>query len=380
LNTSVPQLRRATDRPRILPIKARLRIYRTIGNLLATQSSQQLADSFNQMRAVVERDAFKLPDLGRLLKIPGFPRFDFSPLLARALRAWTVRLRTGDKLSVALEGWVPHIELSIIMAGESSNQLARAFDELMATVSVSDDMRNKLISALTYPVIVFAGAFAIITYLAATMVPEFRDFAPNQPRLAITHILLGYTSLIEHVPYVVIVLVIGAVVAFGLSFARWKGYGRAWADHHLPPYSIYRSVYGLAFMRAYDVLTRSGTQGGNALASISTNANPYLRSRIEAVATRFGPGARLGDAMDATGHGFPDKQMIESILLLPEDANFSNNLKYLIDTWQKDLVRTIETQTAALNTLCIIGIGIMIIAIYVGILDLVPVGDLSGPK
>lgn len=379
IQNNIP-LRRVSDRPRILPIKQRLRIYRIISNLLATRSAQQLADSFEQMRAIVMRDALQLPDPGRYLPFLRLPRFDFSPALARGLSAWTMRLRSGDRLSQAMAGWVPPTELNIILAGERSDQLSNAFNELIATVTVIDDLQNKLVSALTYPVIVFVGAILIATYIALTMVPEFRDLSPNQNRQFFTQVLLAYTTLVEKVPYLVVAGFVIAGVLFYFSFARWTRYGRAWADRALPPYALYRQVYGLAFMRAYDVLTRSGTQGGAALELLGDNANPYLQSRIYAIGTRYGPGASLGIAMDETGHRFPDQSLIEGILLLPEDGNYSKNLRHIVDSWQIDIQRVIDKQAQLLNTFAIIGIGFMVITIWIGLIDLVPIGELTNSR
>ena len=373
-------LRRATDRPKILPIKQRLRIYRIISNLLATRSAQQLADSFEQMRGIVMRNALQLPDPGHYLPFLRLPRFDFSPTIARGLSAWSMRLRSGERLSQAMAGWVPQTELNIILAGERSDQLSNAFNELISTVTVIDELQNKLVSALTYPVIVFAGAILIATYIALTMVPEFRDISPNQHRQFFTHVLLAYTMLVEKVPYLVAASFIIAGLLFYFSFARWTRFGRSWADRMLPPYALYRQVYGLAFMRAYDVLTRSGTQGGIALELLGENANPYLQSRIFAIGTRYGPGASLGVAMDNTGHRFPDPSMIEGILLLPEDANYSKNLRYIVDSWQIDIQRVIDKQTQLLNTFAIIGIGFMVITIWIGLIDLVPIGELTNSR
>lgn len=377
MNAITMTARRTSDKPSELGINERLAIYRVISNILKTASPDQLAVTFQEMH---DRRISRMSELSRSisgLKLPLLPRLDLRPRLVRALRYWVVSLQAGDALHESMIGWVPASEAQIIFAGERSNQLPNAFDDLIKTVELVNRLQRKLRAALAYPIIVFVGAFVIGTYIAVTMVPEFRNLSTNQARHPITQVLLGYTWLIETAPYVVIGAVVAIMTAFFFSFRYWTHYGRAWADQRLPPWVIYRQVYGMAFMRAYSVLTQAGVQSTAALNQLADSATPYIASRLYAIENQVLPGMNLGNAMDSTGYDFPDREIIENIMLLPEDSHFNKNLRVVLDAWSEDINELIDQQTTKLNALAIAGIGFVVLSIWIGIMDLVPIGSMT---
>ena len=370
-------IRRESDKPRELAINERLAIYRVISNVLKTASPDQLAVTFQDMH---DRRINRMSEFAQFvtaLHVPFVPRMNLRPRLVRALRYWVVSLQAGDTLTECMTGWIPPSEAQIIFAGEKSNQLPNAFDDLIRTVELVNRLQRKLRAALAYPIIVFIGAFLVGTYIAMTMVPEFRNLASNQPRHPLTQLLLGYTWLIETAPYVVFGAAVAIVAAFFASFRYWTGLGRTWADHNLPPWVIYRQVYGMAFMRAYSVLTQAGVQSTLALNQLARSATPYMASRLYAIENQVLPGANLGNALDNTGYDFPDPAIIENIILLPEDSYFNKNLRIVLDAWAEDINELIDQQTTKLNALAIAGIGFVVLSIWIGIMDLVPIGSMN---
>jgi type II secretory pathway component PulF len=364
---SLPQpLRRTTDRPRILDVETRLRIYIAIDNQLRAKRS--LSNAFQEMYNVITRgtrDGTATPGStsasSHLLR-----RFRIEPSLAKALRFWTVRLRSGSQLGDAMTGWLPSSEANLIIAGERSKDLSSTFADLIAVVTQKQRIQDAVREAIAYPAMLLVATLGITYFLGVKVVPTI---AANTNPASLTWLgrsVIAFSDAIIHIWPFMLGAVIAGVVAFFLSLYRWTGPLRARVDTRLP-YSLYRLTEGLAVMRAYQVLTTSGTKALVALNLLRENASPYIRSRLAAIAYRVETGMSLGHAMDATGHHFPDDGLIENVLLLPEDEHYSRNLRGLIDRWGERSLIVIQKQAGILKVAGIVLIALVVLFIYAGI-------------
>jgi hypothetical protein len=49
----------------------------------------------------------------------------------------------------------------------------------------------------------------------------------------------------------------------------------------------------------------------------------------------------------------------------------------VLDAWSEDINELIDQQTTKLNALAIAGIGFVVLSIWIGIMDLVPIGSMT---
>lgn len=87
-------------------------------------------------------------------------------------------LNTGQTLSEALnrQGVVfPKLLINMIKTSELTGNLTGVLDDMADYYKTSDENRKQIISAMTYPAVIFVLAIVVLVYIILYVVPEFTD-------------------------------------------------------------------------------------------------------------------------------------------------------------------------------------------------------------
>lgn len=129
---------------------------------------------------------FLLAQLSTYLK-SGIPLVDALNILIRQmekksykaiLRDVTYDLTVGESFSVALEkrgNAFPKLLINMVKASELTGELPEALDDMVNYYTETEEARKEMISALTYPSIVFVMTLAVVTFVMIYVVPKFVD-------------------------------------------------------------------------------------------------------------------------------------------------------------------------------------------------------------
>ncbi|MBQ9071551.1 MAG: type II secretion system F family protein [Bacilli bacterium] len=127
---------------------------------------------------------FLLTQLSTYIK-SGIPLVDSLNILIRQmqkksykniLRDVTYDLTVGESFSSALEKrWnsFPKLLINMIKASELTGELPEALDDMVNYYTESEETRKQMISALTYPTVVFVFTLAVVTFVMIYVVPKF---------------------------------------------------------------------------------------------------------------------------------------------------------------------------------------------------------------
>lgn len=94
------------------------------------------------------------------------------------LREITYDLTVGESFSSALEkrgNAFPKLLINMIKASELTGELPEALDDMVDYYEEVEEARKQMISALTYPSIVFIFTIAVVTFVMVYVVPKFVD-------------------------------------------------------------------------------------------------------------------------------------------------------------------------------------------------------------
>lgn len=94
------------------------------------------------------------------------------------LREVTYDLTVGESFSSALEkrgNAFPKLLINMVKASELTGELPEALDDMVNYYTESEEARKEMISALTYPSIVFVFTLAVVTFVMMYVVPKFVD-------------------------------------------------------------------------------------------------------------------------------------------------------------------------------------------------------------
>lgn len=192
--------------------------------------------------------------------------------------------------------------INLLRAGEASGHLADTLAQLAAYLEKLSEIRESVISALTYPAILLVVAALSIVLMLGFVVPQFEmlfdDMGEALPWA--TRALLSSADFVTGG---------GAWLLVALPFALLLGQrvlrspsGRRWCDGwllNLPILGrIVRDADLTRFARSLGTLLGNGVPIVNALRiAIDTMSNQFLRSRISPLPDAIKRGERIADAL-----------------------------------------------------------------------------------
>ena len=151
-------------------------------------------EMFNKMglsqimvRQMKDKDLnFFLTQLSTYIKA-GIPLVDSINILAKQAKNKSTKnlysrlvyeLNTGQTLSEALskQGVVfPKLLINMVKTSELTGNLTGVLDDMADYYKTADENRKQIISAMTYPVVIFIIAIVVLVYIILYVVPEFTE-------------------------------------------------------------------------------------------------------------------------------------------------------------------------------------------------------------
>ena len=169
---------------------------------------------------------FLLAQLSTYLK-SGIPLVESLNILIRqvpkraqknVLRAVTYDLTVGENFSSALEKRgisFPKLLINMVRASELTGELPEALDDMVNYYTEAEDARKSMISALTYPSIVFVFTLAVVTFVMVYVVPKFVDIYNTMDASSIPKFTLFVMNLSNYIKKNLVFILI---IFFGIIF------------------------------------------------------------------------------------------------------------------------------------------------------------------
>lgn len=332
-----------------------------------TWGSKNRTQFYRRMGGMV-RNGMSLAKSARLLearakKRPGAWAYDPNVL---ALGEIATRIENGASFEVALTGWVPPADLSILAAGARSGTLPDAIQLVLNSGKAAQRIRNSIIKELWEPVIFLAVVVYLIDLMGTQVVPAMESVVPVARWPFAAKLLLPMATLTTGWPALAALILLGVGIPTILySLPRWVDHGRRFADR-VVPWSVYRVIQGSSWIAGFASLIQSGERIESALNIQARLATPWLRKRLLAARSRVMNGVDIGTALAATGYGFPDTTLIEDISVFAGHADFPQVLKNLGDEWMTEQEIRIGAAIKVFGTVLAIAVNLLMILAVVG--------------
>ncbi len=289
--------------------------------------------------------------------------------LAVIMDSWRISIRNGRPLSVAAGSWVPYNERMMIEAGEESQNLSVALNNLIAINQGTQQMRSAIVGGLAYPVVLLVAVAAVLYLFGTEVIPTFGQVLPPEQWTGVAASLAGMSAWVQVWMLPTVAVVIGLFVLLSWSLPRMTGPVRRQLDR-IPPWSIYRIVSGAGFLLSLGALVSAGVQTARALEKMRRNASPWLRERLDATLRHVYSGSNVGRALQRAGYGYPDEDIIEDLCAYADLPAFTDMLETLGKEWMSDAVEAIKGQSRVLNTLALAVMGGVVAWIFSGMFDI----------
>lgn len=260
--------------------------------------------------------------------------------------------------------------VNMVKAGELGGVLEIVLNRLAEYQEKAQKLKNKIVSAMVYPVIVMFIAVAILVFLMIFIVPKFKEMFANtdQELPLISKIVFGTSEFFLARPLIVPNVVFVFIMAFviGILFNMWgrtKG-GRVVVDNmklRLPILGdIQRKSAVSRFSRTLGTLVTSGVPILQALnITRDTAGNVVISNAIEKVHEAVKEGETIVTPLQASGV-FPN-MVISMVDVGEETGQLPEMLLKVADVYDDEVDNAVTALTSILEPIMIV-----ILALIVG--------------
>lgn len=300
-----------------------------------------------------------------------------SDFIVRALRDEIIR---GQSLSGVMQQFpetFPSLYVSLIRAGEASGNIAEVMGRIIQHYERIQEVKEKVVMALVYPVIVMVVGVATLIFAMAFVIPRFtiifKDLGSTLP--VPTRILIGISTGMLHYGWLIAIVLVALVIMFR-RFLRTET-GRVWWHGFQLRVPLVRDIITSSsfaqFARTLGMLISNGVPVLDALhIGEHTVSNSVIAAEIHNARDRVTDGTTISGPL-AAGKVFPP--MLTDMLAIGEETgDMSGALAHIARRYEANLDRGVKIFTTVLEPILIVLIavvvGFVVISILLAVFDL----------
>ena len=263
-----------------------------------------------------------------------------------------------------------NLYVSSIRAGEMSGQLDEVLDRLVYVLEHEKDTRDKIRSAMRYPIIVIGALIAAFVVLILVVVPKFTSmFEQLGADLPIpTKILIALNSLFQNYG----LHLLAVLVVIGIIFFKWKTTqaGREKWDAVLLKFPLFGDLIlknaMSRFAKMFETLNRSGLP---ILKTLEIVADTVGNLSISKEITKISIGVERGE-----GIAYPIKRsslfppmVVRMISIGEQSGSLDNMLSNVSIHYDSEVDYAIKKLTSSIEPILTITIGVFIMFLALSI-------------
>ncbi len=304
-----------------------------------------------------------------------------NKLLASVITQVRTDVETGSSLSVAL-GKHPktfnRLYVSMVKAGEVGGSLDEVLLRLAETIEKQVELRRKVRSAMTYPVVVAVLVIGIVTAMLLFVIPMFKDLYTQLggELPAPTQFLINVSTFVRNFWYVMFGVEIGAVV----GFRRWinTDSGREKWDAiklRAPVFGpLVRKTALARFSRTLAALVRSGVPILESLDIVAdTSGNSVVAKAVRDAQTAVKQGEPLAQRLEQ--HPVFPPMVTQMMAVGEETGAVDEMLDKIADFYDQEIEATVAALTSLIEPLLIVvmgaAVGGMVISLYLPMFNII---------
>lgn len=290
-----------------------------------------------------------------------------------ALKKVREDVETGLPLSNALAKFPAifnRLYVYLVRAGEASGNLDGILERVASYQEKQAELRGKIKSALTYPVVVLVIALGVTYFLLTGIVPQFAtildQLGGDLP--VITQVLVAISDFLLN-QWWLLFGIIGLLIA-GFIFYYRTNHGR----HVIDRLSLRLPVFGplvqksaiASFSNTFGLLLRSGV---NIIESIDitkgTAGNIIVEDVLEETKEAVQRGEQISNTLTRYPNVFPP--LVSSMIAIGEETGAVDSmLEKIAQFYEREVDEAVSSLTAALEPMLIVFLGVIVGFIVAG--------------
>jgi type IV pilus assembly protein PilC len=304
-----------------------------------------------------------------------------SKVLAEIVNQVRMDVEKGSSLSQALTKHPKafgRLYVSMVRAGEVVGALDSVLLRLADTIEKQVELRRKVKSAMTYPVVVGVMVLAIVTAMLLFVIPMFqgiyKQLGGTLP--APTQILIDISNIMRKLWYIVFLAEVAAAIAFRKWINSEDGRKRWDAIKLKVPVfgKLVRKTALARFSRTLSALVRSGVPILESLDIVAETAGNY----VVAKAVRETQAAvKRGDPLSKKLEEHPvfPPMVVQMMAVGEETGALDEMLDKIADFYDQEVEATVDALTSLIEPILIMVMGVcvggMIISLYLPMFNII---------
>lgn len=269
--------------------------------------------------------------------------------------------------------------VNMVKAGELGGVLEVVLNRLAEFQEKAQKLKNKVVSAMTYPVIVLGIAMLILVFLLTFIVPKFeqifKDLLGNKPLPDLTRFVMNLSATAVSNWYILVLIAVGGVVGWKSLNSSEKG--RVLIDKtvlKLPLFGdLMRKSSISRFTRTLGTLVTSGVPILQALLiTRETAGNSIVAEAVMKVHDAVKEGESIVTPLEASGV-FP-AMVISMVDVGEETGQLPDMLLKIAEVYDDEVDSTVDALTALLEPLMIVFlavvVGTIVVALFMPMVEL----------
>ena len=311
-----------------------------------------------------------------------------DPVLAKTILALADAVQSGSTFS---ESMAQHplvfnkLYINMVKAGELGGVLELVLNRLAEFQEKAQKVKNKVVSAMAYPVIVLIIAIAIMIFLMAFIVPRFEaifhDMLGGKPLPPITEWVIAVSNIIRNMfvpPYLWYTIGTVVVIIVFYKLVTGSAAGRAALDTvklHTPLFGdLLRKSSISRFSRTLGTLVTSGVPILQALnITRDTAGNTVIANAVVKVHDAVKEGESIVHPLEASGV-FPP-MVISMVDVGEETGQLPEMLLKIAEVYDDEVDNAVEGLTSLLEPIMIVIlaliVGTIVIALFMPLIEII---------
>ncbi|MDO8684138.1 MAG: type II secretion system F family protein [Armatimonadota bacterium] len=305
-----------------------------------------------------------------------------NPKLKRIIADIQSEVEAGQTLSRSLQKYqnvFSPLFIGLVRAGEIGGVLEESLQRLSQFLEKDQELRRKVKSAMTYPIIIGVIAVSIVLLLVTFILPRFmvlfKDLGVAEFP-APTQVLMGFSDFVIHKCIYLLLFIVGFVIAFRI-FAKTRVGSRIIDRIKLqaPVFGKLNHKVALArFSRTLGTLLESGVPILQALETVAgAVANQIISDAVLEARARIREGDKIGEPLQKSKM-FPP-MVVQMISIGEESGSLDPMLGKIAEFYEAEVDAALESLTAAIEPVMIIflggAVGFIVIAMFLPLIQVV---------
>ena len=292
-----------------------------------------------------------------------------SARLKEIIREIEVDVEGGATLSRSMARFprvFSNLAVGLVRAGEVGGVLDETLERLAGFLEKDLELRRKVKSSMTYPVLVMIVAVGIVTFLVTFILPKFMslflELGMTEDQFPMPTLILMKISNFATSKWYFMVIIIGALV-MAINRLRATKTGKRYFDMlmlRLPVFgSLNHKIAVARFARTLSTLLASGVPILQAMETVAgTVDNDVISDAILLSRTSIREGDTIADPL-AASRMFPP-MVVQMIAIGEETGQLDQMLEKVADFYESEVDAALESLTAALEPVLIVFLGVVV--------------------